>query len=305
MELGELVCLKEMSDPDQPLTYAGYILGHHSSDKQTWTVLETDTDGQVLIIDKQFQSCTRDERIYHEWFVHSAMLGLLRRRRVLIIGGGEGCLLREVLRWSDVERVVQVDWDESLINWFKTEGVAWNGGAYSDSRVQVVCADAFEWLKDCYEMFDAIFVDLLDPSTSWLPSFAKLLDHCKDHLAPGGLVSINAGMVALGKKTAACVLAERMKSIFSNDRFELAAVRRYVPSFLGEWCFLMAMSKMWSSKIHETEFPQGVQSISKLALYDALRWPEGYPVEVGQFWRKKLDTNLAYTDVQVEEQYGC
>lgn len=305
MEKGTLVYVQETSDPDQPLTYTGYVLGQHKSDKQSWVVLDTDTDGQVLLIDNQFQSCTRDERIYHEWFVHSAMLGLIRRKRVLIIGGGEGCLLREVLRWKDVERVVQVDWDETLVSWFKGQGSSWNEGAYLDPRAEFVCADAFDWLKSSYEMFDAIFVDLLDPCEAWLPSFGELLGHCKEHLAPGGLVSINAGNVALGKATVACKLAEQMKKVFPDKCFDHAAVRKYIPSFLGEWCFLMATSKMWSSKMHDTEFPRGVQTITMVSFHDSLLWSDAYPSEVAQFWRKKLDNRSVPKHVQLEEYYGC
>ena len=305
MEMGNIVVVHETSDPEQPLTYVGIVLGHHKSDKQSWIVLDTDTDGQVLFIDNQFQSCTRDEHIYHETFVHSAMVGLIRRNRVLLIGGGEGCLLREVLRWKDVERVVQVDWDESLVDWYKTHGRNWNEGAYSDPRAEIICADAFDWLRNSYEMFDAIFVDLLDPSESWLPSLSTLLQNCKEHLAPGGLVSINAGKVARETHTVACKLAERMKKIFPDESFDHAAVRKYIPSFLGEWCFLMSMSKMWSSKIHETQFPEGVHRLTKDAFHASLIWPSNYPPEIAQFWRKKLDAGFALKDVQLEEHYGC
>lgn len=306
MEKGELVVVHENSDPEQPLLYSGYVLGKNKSEKQSWIVLDTETDGQVLLIDNQFQSCTRDERVYHEMFVHSAMIGLLRRNRVLIIGGGEGCLLREVLRWKEVERVVQVDWDESLLDWYKTHGRSWNEGAYSDPRAEIICADAFDWLKNSYEMFDAIFVDLLDPNESWLPSLCTLLQNCKEHLAPGGLVSINAGMVAEGKQTAACQLAEKMKQIFPNECFDHAAVKTYVSSFLGEWCFLMATSKLWSSKIHDTQqFPEGVHRFTKDKFHASLLWSSNYPPEVAQFWRKKLDAGFAKNDIQLEGRYGC
>ena len=305
MEKGSLLVVQENSDPENPLVYAGYVLGSNKSEKQSWVVLDTETDGQVLFIDNQFQSCTRDERIYHETFVHSAMIGLLRRNRILIVGGGEGCLLREVLRWKDVERVVQVDWDESLVGWYRTRGRDWNEGAYEDPRAESICADAFKWLKDSYEMFDAIFIDLLDPCEAWLPSMRILLEYCKEHLAPGGLVSMNAGIVSMGKQTPACRLAESMKRIFPNECFDHAAVKTYVPSFLGEWCFLMATSKMWSSKLHDTEFPEGLYRFTKDKFHASLQWSSQYPSEVSQFWRKKLDSDFATKDVQLEGKYGC
>ena len=306
MEKGPLIFVHENSDPENPLLYVGYKLGGNRSEKQSWVVLDTETDGQVLLIDNQFQSCTRDERIYHETFVHSAMIGLLRRNHILIIGGGEGCLLREVLRWKDVERVVQVDWDESLIEWYKTHGRNWNEGAYEDPRAEIICADAFEWLKNSYETFDAIFVDLLDPNEAWLSSLESLLRYCKEHLTPGGLVSINAGMVAEGKQTAACTLADRMKRIFPDECFDHAAVKTYISSFLGEWCFLMATSKMWSSKIHDIQqFPEGIHRFTRDKFYASLMWSSQYPPEVAKFWRKKLDTGILPKEVQLEGKYGC
>ena len=150
----------ETSNPDMFLEYTGVLLADHTTSLQTWKLLQTDDKDELLFIEGQHQSTKSDEHIYHETFVHSLLAGISNPRKVLILGGAEGCMVREVLKWNSVHYSKQIDWDASLVNYFKTDGWAWNGGVYENPKVHVECVEALGWLKQTNEMFDAIFIDL-------------------------------------------------------------------------------------------------------------------------------------------------
>ncbi|GLU47867.1 polyamine aminopropyltransferase [Nocardiopsis ansamitocini] len=116
-----------------------------------------------LFLNGDLQFSSLDEYRYHESLVHPAMAEA--HASVLILGGGDGLGLREVLRYPDVERVVLVDLDPAVVRLARTEPVIsrLNEGSLDDDRVDVVNADAFNWLRDNDERFDVVIADLPDP----------------------------------------------------------------------------------------------------------------------------------------------
>lgn len=159
----------------------GEIYAHHGHDGSVdsfYTKRETGVEifkdykyGYICLMDGKVQSATSDEEIYHD---HLAGLGFsprLRDRdpeRVLIVGSGEGCLAREVLRNPNVKEVVMVDWDADVIEAFRTRWCIWAGkSTWEDPRLRVEIADIWELLDRMDEgaiwKFDCILVDLFDP----------------------------------------------------------------------------------------------------------------------------------------------
>jgi spermidine synthase len=255
---------------------------------QDWSVVDTKGQGETLFINGELQSCKKDEYIYHEMFVHSLLQGCQNPERVLILGGAEGCMLREVLRWSSVKQVTQIDWDEPLVEFFKSMGSSWNGGAYKDPRLKLLCLDAFEWIKQTTETFDAIFVDFMDPKDS--ETLVPLLELLKGILNPNGGISINAGQVHISARgpTPALLLATSMRKIFPDPLFGRVAMKVCVPSFLGEWCFLMITSHQWSSNISRSTYtPKALRRFTFLELTQCTRWTSDYPEELVNFWIKE------------------
>jgi spermidine synthase len=124
-----------------------------------------------LYLDGDLQFSSLDEHRYHESLVHPAMAG--PHRRVLVLGGGDGLALREVLRYPDVEQVTLVDLDPAVVDLARTD--PWlserNGGAFEDDRVEVVAADAFSWARG-HEgpPYDVVLVDLPTPTPPRRPS---------------------------------------------------------------------------------------------------------------------------------------
>jgi len=306
----------ETSDPTFSLQYTGTLLASNTSEVQSWSVLKTGSE-TLLFIDGQHQSSTHDEHLYHETMVHSLLCGLASPKKVLILGGAEGCLAREVLRWDSVEHVTQVDWDVSLLDYFRKteEGRSWNNCAYDDPRLTVVVENALTWLDASTEQFDAIFIDLLDPSDYTMPFIKTLVKYSKNHLTFRGGLSINAGLVS-AKETAACALATFLQTEYKESRFLKVATKVHVPSFLGTWGFFQIVPQSWSRYFHDKSLPDGLKYASKETLLDGTLWNETYPNEVRNFWVgsvetveqkdcKKLTSYLDPTTRKVTEYYGC
>jgi len=263
---------------------------------QNWSIVDTKAQGETLFINGELQSCKKDEYIYHEMFVHSLLQGTENPERVLILGGAEGCMLREVLRWSSVKEVTQIDWNEPLVQYFKSVGSSWNDGAYNDPRVRLLYTDAFEWVKNYDETFDAIFVDFMDPKNP--EALVPLLEGLKRLLNPKGCISINAGQVHVQARgpTPVVALAKSMCELFHDPPFHRVAMKVCVPSFLGEWCFLMITSKEWSSNISRAICtPKGLRRFTFLELTRCIRWTSDYPEELVHFWIKETKETLETT----------
>ncbi|MCC3768186.1 polyamine aminopropyltransferase [Streptomyces sp. UNOC14_S4] len=154
----------------------------------------------ALFLDGRLRVSGQDELRYHEALVHPAMAG--PRRRVLVLGGGDGLAVREVLRYADVASVTVVELDPAVLRLARTDRdlAALNHGALHDPRVRTVAADAFEWLRSRpagEAPYDVVISDLPDPGIT--PS-TKLYSQefyglAERRLAPGGRLVVHAGPV--------------------------------------------------------------------------------------------------------------
>jgi len=150
-----------------------------------------------LFLDREYQVFSGIDEFYHEWFVHAPIQANARLpRRVLVIGGGDGLVMREVLKYESVERLVHVDIDPTMVRLAKTHPTLtrMNGRPDLDPRVSLVLGDAFRWLRRGTELFDAIYIDVpmaRDYNLSMLYSreFYSLVRH---RLAPGGFMAFDA-----------------------------------------------------------------------------------------------------------------
>lgn len=149
-----------------------------------------------LYLDGRLRVSGRDEFRYHEALVHPAMRG--PHRRVLIMGGGDGLVAREVLRYADVSSVTVVELDPGVVKLARTDPAlsALNGHAFRDPRVHPVYADAFTWLRGVrHPAYDVIIADLPNPGITastklYSEEFYGLTGRV---LAPGGRLAVHAG----------------------------------------------------------------------------------------------------------------
>jgi spermidine synthase len=173
---------------------------------------------------------------YHEPLVHPALAG--RRGNVLILGGGDGLALREVLRYPDVRSVTLVELDPEMIRLARSywELAELNGHAFADPRVRVVNADAFSRLRSMTERFDAVIVDMPDPDdvpTAKLYS-VEFYGLARRVLAPGGRLVVQADSPFFAPKSFWCIEESMRAAGLATTPYHVD-----VPSF-GDWGFVLA-----------------------------------------------------------------
>lgn len=206
---------------------------------QDIAVIDTKAFGRMLVIDGETQSAERDEFIYHEALVQPALLGLPQPRDVLIVGGGEGATLREVLRRGDVRRVVMVDIDDRLIRFARNELGSWHRGAFDDPRVELRIHDGCRYLLTRPQRFDLIISDVCDlipgtaASSAYGPRFLEAAAAC---LNPGGVFVMQAGELSLRTADKCFAMLASVREVFGGG-FPYAT---FVESFWSEWSFVIA-----------------------------------------------------------------
>jgi len=127
-------------------------------------ILQTAAYGKTLVLDGRIQSSQGDEFIYHEALVHPGMLTIEGPpRSALVIGGGEGATLREILRYPSITRAVMVDIDGEVVELCKIHLPEMHQGAFDDPRTEVRHEDARAYLEKSKDRFDFITVDLVEP----------------------------------------------------------------------------------------------------------------------------------------------
>ena len=200
-------------------------------------VLTRHRDDLRLYLNGSLQFSSRDEYRYHEALVHPAMSAAIARERVLIIGGGDGLGLREVLRYDDVKEAVLVDLDPAVTDLARSHPAltAINGGSLDDPRATVVNDDGYSYLQNGTDLFGVILVDLPDPSREALAklysvSFYQLV---RRRLAAGGVAVTQATSPTFAHASFWCIHATVKKAGLHASPFHI-----YVPAF-GDWGFML------------------------------------------------------------------
>jgi spermidine synthase len=202
-------------------------------------IVETDTYGRVLLLDGKVQSAAFDEHIYHEALIHPAMVLHPHPQRVLLIGGGEGAGLRELLRYPQVEEIIMVDIDRQVVELCREHLGEWHQGAFDDPRVRLLFMDARRYLEDTAEQFDVIISDLTDPAEagpSYLLFTRQFYETVKKRLVPGGILAVQGGGLSLDYMYVHGAVRNTLGRVFKIIR----SYHTFIPSFDGSWGFLIA-----------------------------------------------------------------
>ena len=209
------------------------ILYRRKSGYQKIEVFENDHFGKVLILDGLVQTSEKDEFFYHEMLVHPALISHPFPERVLIIGGGDGGSLKEVLRYP-VKEVFLVEIDPLVIEVSKTF-FPWLSPSLKDKRVKLFFADGREFLKKVDKVFDVVLVDSSDPVGPSLSlhedDFFQQLKSC---IIPDGVAAAQVGSPFYNLDSIAAKNSF-LRKLFKFVRFYLAPVPAY-PG--GSWCFV-------------------------------------------------------------------
>jgi len=220
--------------------------------------------GLACYMDNSIQSAVIDEQIYHESLVHPVMLSVTERRRVMIIGGGEGATAREVLKWSGVFHVDMYDWDEDVIKLFKKKYPQWAGGAWNDPRLHIHSVDIFEAIKTppvVYNRYDVIIIDLFEPCEENYAQWSTLINLLHAWISIDGSIVMYAGMRYIEKpspyKSIIEIINSRPVQVLKDFSFnkEIVPYKVYIPSFTGESVFLLLKNHFlaYNFKFEEAE----------------------------------------------------
>ena len=195
-------------------------------------------DDLRLFLNNNLQFSSHDEYRYHEALVHPGLAALPGAKRVLVLGGGDGLAVREILKYDNVESVTLVDLDPAMTELFSRapELVKLNRGSLQDKRVTVINADALVWLEDSRDYFDFIVVDFPDPNNFALgklysSAFYRLLEK---RLSARGLMVIQSTSPFYARQSFWCVV-----TTLEDVGLKTAPYHAMVPSF-GEWGFIIA-----------------------------------------------------------------
>ena len=217
--------------------YADEIVHAQSSPYQR-IVLTRWKDDLRLYLNNNLQFSSRDEYRYHEALVHPGLATLPGARRVLVLGGGDGLALREILKYPQIESVTLVDLDPAMTRLFSSAAQLrkLNEDALISPKVKVVNADALQWLEESDDVFDFVVVDFPDPSNFaigklYSAAFYRLLEK---HLAAGGLSVIQSTSPLYARQSFWCIV-----NTLASVGLVVTPYHALVPSF-GEWGFVLA-----------------------------------------------------------------
>jgi spermidine synthase len=248
-------------------------------------------EGFQLFLNGNLQFNSTDEYRYHEALVHPALMLAANSghapRRVLILGGGDGLGLREVLKYSSVEEVTLVDLDPEMTELSRrfVPLAELNRHAFDDPRVRVVNEDAFIWLEREGEKFDAAIIDFPDPNTFALGKlyttrFYRLL---KGRLTENAAFSIQCTSPLFARTSFWCIIRTMEAAGFHVRPYHAA-----VPSF-GVWGFALAASAPFETPARAPDVPLRFITDDALIALFALPLDLGpVPVEINRLDNQAL-----------------
>ena len=171
------------------------ILFESKTDHQHLIIFNNEQFGRVMALDGVIQTTEKDEFIYHEMLTHVPLFAHGNAKRVLIIGGGDGGILREVLRHPEVEHVTMVEIDQAVVDMCKQYFPKHSDGAFDDPRVNLVIDDGVDFIVNNTELYDVIISDSTDPEGPGEVLFSsRFYKGCKESLTEGGILATQNGV---------------------------------------------------------------------------------------------------------------
>ena len=202
-------------------------------------------DDLRLFLNNNLQFSSRDEYRYHEALVHPGLAALPSARRVLVLGGGDGLAVREILKYPQVESVTLVDLDPGMTKLFATAAPLrkLNAEALLSPKVKVINEDALQWLEQNDDSFDFVVVDFPDPSNFsigklYSAPFYRLLEK---HMTSGALAVIQSTSPLYARQSFWCIV-----NTLEDAGFVATPYHALVPSF-GEWGFVLAGRRVYQA----------------------------------------------------------
>ena len=208
------------------------VLKEEKTQEQSLIVFENPLFGRVLALDGIVQLTEADEFIYHEMLAHIPLIAHGRAESVLIVGGGDGGVAREVLRHSSVKKLTLVEIDASVVDFAKEYLPSISNGAFNDPRFHLVISDGAEFVKKADERFDVVIVDSTDPIGPGAALFTEeFFKNCKRVLKPRGIL-VNQNGVPFVQGSEVQESYEKRSPHFKDVGYYVAPVSTYIGGFM-------------------------------------------------------------------------
>jgi spermidine synthase len=204
------------------------LLHEIKTEHQHLIIFHNASFGRVLALDGIVQTTQRDEFIYHEMLTHVPIFAHGNAERILIIGGGDGGILREVTRHSHIEHITLVEIDRQVIDLCRRYLPGHSKGAFDDPRVTIVIDGGLQFVRSSNRRYDVIISDSTDPIGPGESLFGEdFYAGCKRCLNPGGILVTQNG-VAFMQPDEIKTTAQRLDRVFDEWHFYCAAVPTYI-----------------------------------------------------------------------------
>ncbi|NCI49309.1 polyamine aminopropyltransferase [Sediminibacterium roseum] len=253
----------------ESVSYNDHVIYSKSTAYQRITITRNKREMR-LFLNGNLQFSSADEYRYHEALVHPAMSSVQQPKQVLVLGGGDGLAVREILKYPSVQHITLVDLDPAMTKLFSSQDVltSLNSGSLKNPLLKVYNEDAFVWLRNHHERFDVIIIDFPDPSNF---SIGKLYSttfyrQLKNNLDSKGIAVIQSTSPFAAPRSFWCIDATLRYSGFNT-----VAYHNYVPSF-GEWGYIMA--KFGDDTLSFASLPANLKYVNKITIAQMLNFPD-------------------------------
>ena len=231
-------------------------------------VLTRFKDDLRLFLNSHLQFSSRDEYRYHEALIHPGLSSIPTPRRVLVLGGGDGLAVREILKYPQIETITLVDLDPEMTRLFKTNAMLTqlNQKSLLSPKLQVINADAFPWVDSNTDSFDFIVIDFPDPTNY---SLGKLYTTAfyravARHLSAQGAIVVQSTSPMFARDSFWCIVNTLKQAGLRTYPYHV-----YVPSF-GEWGFVLASTHDYAPP---NTLPEGLRFLNTQTLPTLFQFP--------------------------------
>ncbi len=247
--------------------YADHVIFSESSPYQR-VVVTASNAGVRLFLNGNLQFHSRDEYRYHEALVHPAMAAHGAPKRVLVLGGGDGMAVREILKYAGVERVTLVELDPHMTHLFAEYPLLrqLNADSLHSPKLETVNADAFGWLEQHTDLFDVIVIDFPDPTNFSIGKLYTLTFYAlvAQHLNASGYAVVQTTSPLIARKSFWTIARTIEAAGLATTPYHV-----HVPSF-GEWGFVIASHRPFRMP---TALPMGLRFLSIDGLAPLFNFP--------------------------------
>jgi len=217
----------------------GRTIASRQTKFQLMEIMETLSYGKCLVLDGRIQSSQMDEFIYHEVLVQPGMLAHPRPERAMVIGGGEGATVREILRHRSITDCLMVDIDGEVVEECKKHLPEMHQGAFDDPRTRLRHEDARAYLERTGERFDLIVIDLVEPleeGPACLLFTKEFYTLVRDRLTERGVMTMQAGMTKVNELFFYGAVNRTLRDVFPV----VAPYQGFISCFGTPWGFILA-----------------------------------------------------------------